>query len=139
LEGTAEGRIVVDASVASIGLIDEPIILEVKKGKVTQILGDVKAEQMSKLISSTNDPRSYVIAEIGIGLNPEGEVSGNIIEDESTFGTAHVALGNNTAHGGDNPAPIHLDMVFYTPTIKVDDQVIVAPGIPELVSSFSST
>jgi 2,5-dihydroxypyridine 5,6-dioxygenase len=139
LEGTAEGKLIVDASVAGIGLIHEPIHLTLERGRVTKFEGGVQAEQLAQLIASANDPRAYVIAEIGIGLNPEGEITGNIIEDESAFGTAHVALGNNTAHGGENPAPIHVDMVFSEPTIEVDGHVIVAPGVPTLPSSRTSS
>jgi leucyl aminopeptidase (aminopeptidase T) len=135
LESSTEGKLVVDASVAGIGLIHEPIHLTVERGRVTKFEGGVQAEQLAQLIASANDPHAYVIAEIGIGLNPEGQITGNIIEDESAFGTAHVALGNNTAHGGENPAPIHVDMVFSEPTIAVDGHVIVAPGIPTLPSS----
>jgi leucyl aminopeptidase (aminopeptidase T) len=134
LEGTAEGTVVVNASIAAIGLVHEPITLRLEKGRVTQFKGGKQADQLAQLIESTKDPRSYAVAEIGIGLNPEGTITGNIIEDESTFGTAHIALGNNTAHGGINQAPIHLDIVFLNPTVEVDGQFIVAPGIPTLPS-----
>jgi 2,5-dihydroxypyridine 5,6-dioxygenase len=134
LEGTAEGTVVVDASIATIGIVHKPITLIVEKGRVIKFKGGTQAEHLAQLIASTKDPGSYVIAEIGIGLNPEGTITGNIIEDESTFGTAHIALGNNTAHGGLNKAPIHLDMVFLNPTIEVDGQRIVAPGSPTLPS-----
>jgi len=139
LEGTAEGTVVVDASIATIGLIHLPIRMTVEGGRVTGFEGGEQAEQLSRLIASVNDPRAYAIAEIGIGLNPEGRITGSIFEDESAFGTAHVALGNNTAHGGTNPAPIHLDMVFLKPTIEVDGQVLVAPGTPALPSTRPSS
>ena len=41
-------------------------------------------------------------------MNPKGEVRGIILEDESTYGTCHIALGNNIALGGKNKAPIHI-------------------------------
>jgi len=132
LEGTAAGVLVVDASVASIGLMQQPIRLTVEQGRVTEFEGGPQAERLSQLIAGRHDPRAYAVAEIGIGLNPEGKVTGNIIEDESTFGTGHIALGNNTAHGGTNPAPIHLDLVFFEPTIEVDGRVLIAPGAPRL-------
>ena len=139
LEGTAKGTLVIDASIATMGLIHEPIRLTIENGRVTKFEGGNQAEQLSQLIASTKDVRSYALAEIGIGLNPEGTITGNIIEDESAFGTGHMALGNNTAHGGQNPAPIHLDMVFSEPTIEVDGQVIVAPGLLKLPSSHASS
>ena len=130
LEGTAEGLIVIDASIASMGLIHEPVKLIVEKGRVTRIEGGEQAKQLAQLVSSAKDPAAYVVAEIGLGLNPEGKITGNIIEDESALGTGHIALGNNTAHGGKNPAPIHLDMVFLNPTIEVDGQMIRLPDAP---------
>jgi leucyl aminopeptidase (aminopeptidase T) len=139
LEGTAEGTVVLDASIASIGLIREPISLTVEGGRVTDFKGGAQAKQLAKLIASAKDPRAYAIAEIGIGLNPEGGITGNIIEDESAYGTAHIALGNNTAQGGCNPAPIHVDMVFLEPTIEVDGEILVSPGMPKLPSSHSSS
>ncbi len=139
LEGTAEGTLVLDGSIASLGIVEKPIRLTVEKGRVTKFEGGAQAKDLSQLVASAKDLRAYAVAEIGIGLNPEGEITGNIIEDESTFGTGHVALGNNTAHGGENPAPIHLDMVFLQPTIEVDGQVLVAPGKPTLPSSGTSS
>jgi 2,5-dihydroxypyridine 5,6-dioxygenase len=138
LEGTTEGTLVLDASIASLGLVKKPIRLTIEQGRVTKFEGGSQAEELARLVASAKDPRAYAVAEIGIGLNPEGEITGNIIEDESTFGTGHIALGNNTAHGGENPAPIHLDMVFLHPTIEVDGQILVAPGKPTLPSTRTS-
>jgi leucyl aminopeptidase (aminopeptidase T) len=79
-----------------------------------------------------NDPRAYVVAEIGIGLNPESQLTGIMIEDEAAFGTAHIAVGNNALMGGQNFAPIHVDMIIRDPTIEVDGEVVVEPGKPRL-------
>jgi 2,5-dihydroxypyridine 5,6-dioxygenase len=134
VEGTVEGTLVVDGSIVSIGLISEPVRLTIESGRVTKFEGGTQAERLAQLVAATKDPATYVIAEIGIGLNPEAHVTGSMFEDESAFGTGHIALGKNTAHGGQNAAPIHLDMVFCHPTIEVDGQVIVAPGVPTLSS-----
>lgn len=135
LEGTASGVMVVDGSVAGIGLITEPIRITVQNGRAVKFEGGAQADQLARLIAAPGDPRAYAIAEIGIGLNPEGNVTGTLFEDESAFGTAHIALGKNTVHGGQNPAPIHVDMVFWHPTIQVDGQTIIAPGMPSLPRS----
>ncbi len=132
LEGTAQGVIVIDASIAGIGLITEPIRVTVKDGRAVKFEGAAQAGQLERMISASGDPRAFAIAEIGIGLNPEGTVTGNLFEDESAFGTAHIALGKNTVHGGQNPAPLHVDMVFLKPTIEIDGEIIVAPGKPTL-------
>ena len=72
---------------------------------------------------------SYVVAEFGIGLNPAGLVRGHIVEDEGVYGTAHIALGNNTHFtGGMNWAPIHFDYVFLEPTIVLDGRTVMTAG-----------
>ncbi|MCW8995716.1 MAG: hypothetical protein OQK77_07865, partial [Psychromonas sp.] len=48
-------------------------------------------------------------------------ITGNMLEDEKTLGTAHLAFGNNEDFpgGGKNKSKIHRDYLFYRPTIKV--------------------
>ena len=56
---------------------------------------------LKSLMTNINDENMYQIAEIGIGLNPNGSIRGVIIEDESTLGTVHIGLGNNILWGGE--------------------------------------
>lgn len=129
VEGTTEGVLVVDGSASNIGLISEAIRMEVAAGRVTRISGGEQAEQISASLKQANHDGAYVIAELGIGLNPRGLVRGHIIEDEGAYGTAHVALGNNTNFvGGKNWAPIHFDHVFHKPTIELDGVVVMRDG-----------
>jgi len=62
-----------------------------------------------------------VIGELGIGVNPGAIITGNMLEDEKTLGTAHLAFGNNADFpgGGRNKSKIHRDYLFYRPTIEV--------------------
>ncbi len=138
IETSTRGTIVVDGSAAMLGLVHEPIHLTVEGGRVTKIEGGAQAEQLREILARPNDPRVYVVAEIGIGMNPEGKLTGNMIEDEAAFGTAHLAVGNNALMGGQNSAPIHVDMIIRNPTIEVDGKVIVAPGHPSLPGGTKS-
>ena len=57
------------------------------------------------------------IGELGIGLNPAAEITGNMLEDEKAFRTCHFAIGMN--YDGDADSLIHLDGVVTNPTIEV--------------------
>jgi leucyl aminopeptidase (aminopeptidase T) len=61
-----------------------------------------------------------VIGELGIGVNPGSRITGNMLEDEKSLGTAHIAFGNNAdfTGGGNNHSKIHRDYLFYKPTIE---------------------
>jgi leucyl aminopeptidase (aminopeptidase T) len=69
-----------------------------------------------------------VVAELGIGFNPEIEPRGHVMLDEKAAGTGHVAIGRNTgSYGGDNEAEIHVDCVFSNPEIHVDGRAVQLP------------
>lgn len=115
LEGTAEGKIVFDASFAGIGKLEVPINVIVSNGYVTEI----SSPKLKKILAPYGK-KALNIAEFGIGLNPQAEVRGNVLEDEKALNTAHIALGSNISFGGRIKAGIHLDGVFYKPQIWLD-------------------
>lgn len=128
VEDKTNGRLVVDASCSGIGLVEQPITLTIKDGRVVSIEGGREARKLQSILDSTNDPASYVIAEFALGLNDKAKVIGNIIEDEGVYGTGHFAVGNNVYFGGKNEASIHIDMVYWKPTVEVDGEVIMKDG-----------
>lgn len=127
LEGSANGSIVVDASTSAFGLVDAPIRLGVKDGFVTSCEGGVAASKIAALIEQLG-PEMRVVAEFGFGLNPHARVIGDHIQDEATDGTGHVALGSNTSFGGTNRAPLHLDLVYWHPTLHIDGAPVSSAG-----------
>lgn len=126
LEGTAEGIVVVDASATALGLVNSPIRIVFRAGRAVEIVGGEEARQLRKLLEDAEDPNSWNLAEIALGLNPCGRVTGHIIEDEGTLGTCHVALGNNVNLGGNNPAKLHVDLVMWRPTLYLDGEQVFA-------------
>ncbi|MDR1732710.1 MAG: aminopeptidase [Synergistaceae bacterium] len=131
IETEGEGVIVIDASASmGIGLVDSPVKLFVEKGKVVKIEGGTSATQLRTILEDAQDPNVYAIAEIAVGLNPFSPVCGKIIYDEGRYGTGHFAVGDNTRQGGVNKAPLHLDMVYWSPTFRVDGKLIVEDGKP---------
>ncbi len=131
VEGTGEGVIVADAYVVEIGLLSNPIRLEVQSGEVKRIEGTgVEAESLKNLLHSIGDPKAYQVAEIGIGLNPKAKMIDNILSAEGKAETAHIAIGSTP---GDKDAHfigagIHLDLVFWRPDILLDGNLIVKAG-----------
>lgn len=73
-------------------------------------------------------PTGRQIAELGIGTNPNARVSGRILEDEKALGTAHVAFGTSASFGGVNDANVHIDGLIRTPTIVLDDELLMRDG-----------
>lgn len=129
VENSTCGKLVVDASCSSLGLVRKPVSIDIKDGRVTKISGGPEAEKINKILDEAGDDNVYVIGEFAIGLNPCSEVTGNIIEDEGKYGTGHFCLGNNINFGGKNWAPIHLDLVYWRPTISLDNQPFMKGGV----------
>jgi leucyl aminopeptidase (aminopeptidase T) len=126
LEGTAEGTLVVDGSIAEVGLLDTPTSLTVRAGHVTDATGPEGARLMELL--TAHCPEATSVAELGIGTNEEAILTGNILEDEKILGTAHVAFGASAAIGGTVQVPVHLDCVLLEPTVEIDGETIVGGG-----------
>jgi aminopeptidase len=126
VEGTAEGTLVIDGSIANIGLLETPTSLTVRGGHLTDTTGSDGAVLMQML--SAHGPDGTNVAEIGIGTNEEAILTGNILEDEKILGTAHVAFGASAAIGGTVQVPVHLDCVLLEPTVEIDGETIVEGG-----------
>lgn len=128
--GTMSGVVYIDGSIPHplLGLIREPIRIEIEKSRVTKIEGGEQAAILSDILAGYNDPKVYHVGEIGIGMNPACELTGRMLEDEGCFGTVHFGFGDDRTFGGPNACPIHLDLVFREPTLSVDGRVILENG-----------
>jgi leucyl aminopeptidase (aminopeptidase T) len=127
VEGTARGKIVADGSCAGIGMIDEPIELEVEGGFATRITGGAEAEKLIEITGPFGrDGRN--IAELGIGTNDKARLIGSALEDEKVMGTVHIALGDNVSMGGNVALQSHLDMIIKAPTLLIDGKEIIKEG-----------
>jgi aminopeptidase len=126
LEGTGEGTLVVDGSIAEVGLLDTPTSLTVRAGHITDATGPEGTRLMELL--TAHGPEATNIAELGIGTNEEAILTGNILEDEKILGTAHVAFGASAAIGGTIQVPVHLDCVLLEPTLEVDGETVLSGG-----------
>jgi len=120
IESSTMGKLIVDASTSVTGLLRSPIILEIQDGTVVRITGGAAANRLRAILRRVQDRNAWKVAEFGVGLNPLARLCGSIIEDEAVLGTAHLALGDNKPLGGNNKAPIHIDLVFKQPRVELD-------------------
>jgi leucyl aminopeptidase (aminopeptidase T) len=126
LEGTGEGTLVVDGSIAGVGLLEEQVQLTVRDGHLTDA-DSADGEALLELLTA-HGPDGTNVAELGIGTNEEAILTGNILEDEKILGTAHVAFGASAAIGGTVQVPVHLDCVVLEPTVEIDGEPLVRDG-----------
>ncbi|MEK7448832.1 MAG: PAS domain S-box protein, partial [Planctomycetota bacterium] len=152
VEGTAQGIVVIDGSMSGIGKLEQPIKIKIKNGFATEISSPELRKilqsasrpnvtsrrrpsgraspkaggspKQTELLAANGDRSAYNLAELGIGINPQAEVVGNILEDEKAINTVHIALGDNLSLGGLVKAPCHLDGVITNPVIKLDGRIL---------------
>ncbi|MDI2587610.1 aminopeptidase [Psychrobacillus sp. NEAU-3TGS] len=116
IENSANGKVIIDGSIAGIGLVQEPIILEIKDGRLVNATGS----QGKQLLEILGEDNGRIIAEFGIGTNKKARLTGNILEDEKVFGTVHIAFGSNKSFGGENEAGVHIDCLIKDPIITIN-------------------
>ncbi|MFW9951471.1 MAG: aminopeptidase [Candidatus Thorarchaeota archaeon] len=69
-------------------------------------------EEIDKTNKEVKELRTYNVAELGIGCNPEiTKAIGYILTDEKIDGSVHVAFGLNKMMGGTSVSQIHWDFV----------------------------
>jgi leucyl aminopeptidase (aminopeptidase T) len=126
-EGQSNGRVVIDGSMAQLGMLEEPLTIEVVDGYAETISGGRQAEQLTALFEKAGrDARA--VAEFGMGTNYKAILTGKILEDEKVFGTIHIAFGNNITMGGNIAVNIHLDGLVREPDVYFDGEPIMIRG-----------
>ncbi|MCQ2590108.1 MAG: aminopeptidase [Treponema sp.] len=139
--GKTKGVIVYDGSMTfsdGDALLESPITCKLENGFVSEITGGASAKRLLKTITEAEAKPALMekenkmqkdqapvykrnarnIGELGIGLNPAAQITGNMLEDEKAFHTCHFAIGEN--YDNDAPALIHLDGVVRDPTIVIN-------------------
>lgn len=131
VDGQGDGSIVIDGSVPhfGIGVVIEPIRLEVEEGYVTRVEGGREAEILARAWREAGDRNARLIAQLAVGLNPLiRQLTGTMLNDHGAWGTGHFGIGTSLTLGGVTRAPTHLDGIFWHPTIELDGEKIVEEG-----------
>lgn len=124
-EGTTEGKLLVDGSIAGVGRLSEPVLLEISEGILVFASGP-DGQRLLSLLDRSEEGRN--VAELGIGTNDRARLTGVTLEDEKIYGTIHVAFGSNDTFGGMVAAGVHLDAVVLEPELYLDDRLVVGQG-----------
>jgi leucyl aminopeptidase (aminopeptidase T) len=126
LEHRSEGRIVFDGSVWPLGLLEEPLEIEIHEGYATRFDGPDAARFRALLERWGRD--AFAVAELGIGTNDAARLTGNILEDEKILGTVHVAFGDNHTIGGTTRVSSHNDGIVLDPVVRLDSAPVLERG-----------
>ncbi|WP_430639111.1 aminopeptidase [Haloferax volcanii] len=125
VEGTATGTLVFDGGLAGVGVLDDPLTVELDAGHITSVEGAAADEFLD---ATSGDDCARRVCELGLGTNPAASIIGTVLEDEKVYGTCHVAFGDNLGFGGTIDCDSHLDGVILEPTVSLDGDVVVADG-----------
>jgi len=129
LEGTAKGKLVIEASLWPPGLLSSPILLTINRGRITSVEGGRDANAFRHSLESLNDPNIFRLAEIGVGTNPKAKLIGAAVEDERIVGNVHIGFGDNKKIlGGNIEARGHTDGVMLTASLWLDNQLVIEAG-----------
>jgi len=145
---TVSGTIVFDGAIGipalNLGVLRQPIVLEIRKGKIVEFGGGSEAGLLEAYLKGFNHPQTLRLAHTGIGFNP-GAITrgrlGNLLEDERIWGSMHWGIGeisNSLIPGGQVPAPMHCDGICLGCSLEADGVEILRNGNyvhPELMES----
>ena len=121
VEGSADGKLVIDLTMHHLGRLWTPIELTVEKGRVTKIDGGADARTLRDYLETYGDDNAYMCpAEASVGVNAKAVVRGIQREDKNIYGSMHFGLGTNIDVGGSVKSKIHMDGVILEPTLYVD-------------------
>ncbi|MCX4095597.1 aminopeptidase [Nocardia sp. alder85J] len=127
VEGTTNGRVVVEVAMTDIGGVRTPIEWTVEGGLVRRIEGGKEADLLLRTIEGVENARN--IGELGIGINPGARLVDDITEAKKRRGTAHIAMGDSAnGYGGETVCDLHLDGLIPEVTIEIDGEPVVLSG-----------
>jgi leucyl aminopeptidase (aminopeptidase T) len=126
VEGTTQGRLVIDGTMWPVGRLSEPLVFEIVDGYVEHMSG-AHADEVRAVVER-HGRDAFAIAELGIGTNEAARLTGNVLEDEKILGTIHVAIGDNHTFGGTNRVSSHQDGIVLEPTLQIDGHTILDAG-----------
>ena len=129
VEGTGNGRLVIDLCMHQLGRLASPIELTVVDGRITSIDGGADAFTLRTYLATYGDENAYVCpAEASVGINSKALIRGVQREDKNILGSMHFGLGTNVDVGGTIWSNIHMDGVILEPTLYVDGEMRIEHG-----------
>jgi leucyl aminopeptidase (aminopeptidase T) len=129
LEGSARGVLVNPFCMEKegLGFIKENLTMRIEKGQTVEITGGAVAAQLTQFVNQQGE-NARNIAELGLGTNSKARAGVTVRETKKSYGTAHVAIGDNMSIGGKVHCPFHMDSIVREPTLVVDGKVLIKDG-----------
>jgi hypothetical protein len=129
VEGSANGKLVVDLCMHQLGRLSSPIELTIENGRIRKIEGGADAYTLRTYLARYGDENALMCpAEASVGINSKALIRGVQREDKNILGTMHFGLGTNVDVGGSILSNIHMDGVILQPTLYVDDEMRIQDG-----------
>lgn len=122
VEGTADGRLVVDAWFHE--RLAEPVSVVVKEGHASKVVGAPGA--VHAMNRGGREGRNF--GTVGVGLNPRARIADGLLETEKSLGSAHIVFGDNIAYGGSVRCGVRVDAILTKVTVEVDGKPILDRG-----------
>lgn len=120
VENSLEGKLVCDMAIGGIGPLKVPLTVEVKNGRVEEVVSKSKDVMQRVRKTFDTDDWSDVVGEFAFGINPKARFVEEFLEAEKMLETVHLAFGHNTdMPGGRNTSKNHMDLLMSKPTVKV--------------------
>lgn len=129
-ETKSTGKIVIDGSASMMGIIKDPVSMDIEHGVATKISGaGGDARIFARFMKKVDDLRTHTLSKIGIGTNHNAVLSGNIMEEIKSMGSVSIGFGNNINIGGRIDIPSHHNATLRKATLFADGKKIVADGV----------
>jgi len=132
IEETMNGRVIINGAIfPPIGKLTQPVEIAFEKGKIVDFKGQTETVQWKKWLDSQEDPKMFSIAHVSIGLNPNAQLRGFIMEDERVTGGVTLGIGSQMPDfkGNTGVAKSHSDAVSLMATVLLDHREIVKKGV----------
>jgi hypothetical protein len=129
VEGSGNGKLVIDLCMHHLDRLANPIELTVKDGRIVAIDGGPDAFTLRNYLEQYGDENAYVCpAEASVGINSKALIRGIQREDKNILGAMHFGIGTNIDVGGSIMSKIHMDGVVLEPTLYVDGKKRIENG-----------
>jgi 2,5-dihydroxypyridine 5,6-dioxygenase len=113
---TIEGTAVIDGYLwppPEIGVLDEPIVLTFKAGKLVEIGG---SPEKAKLLTRWFENETPFLEHFCFGFNPGARFTGKLAEAERVFGCLNIGMGSGLSH---------VDGVMRNPSVYLNGNLIL--------------
>ena len=132
VEGIGRGRIVVRKGWLP-GLTEADMTLHIEDGETVAVegggeLGRRLAEFLDLPARGAAARPRRMLAELGVGTNPNARRTDITVEAEKIRGTVHIAIGDGSHMGGLNTADFHQDHVIPEADLILDGRTIMQGG-----------